>query len=198
MLASSAGDDTGVPIASLIGRLSSFDLRLHFTLYRTYQPFIELEAPRDGETSARDGRVAIAHVVYPDIFIPTRELLRSLGVDLDASGVMRVEQSLANLTRERLLGQVLQNAWDGSPSEPYLFGRDDLDQWDIDQVEHGLTYRASANGMSLMAWGLGLDDPSPLGYRDAPIPNTVGDIELPERPTAVKVSDLPKIEQREG
>lgn len=198
VLAASTGDDAGTPVAALIGRLSSFDLRLHYTLYRTYQPFIELAVNDDGDAAVIDGRVEIARVEYPDIFVPTRELLPALDLGADAAGVMRVEQALGNLGRERLLGQVLHNSWNGSPAEPYLFGRDDLNRWDIEQPEHGLVFAPSANGMSLMAWGLGLEDRSPLSYRDVAVPDTIGDIKLPACPSPVKVSSLPKAAKPEA
>lgn len=182
VLAASGEDDAGAPVAALIGRLSSFDLRLHYTLYRVYQPFMEI-ALASGRETAADAR-------YPEIFVPTRELLPSLGVD--GADVLVLERGLVNLGRERLLGEALRGGWNGPPHEPYVLSADGLRRWEIEQPEHGLVFVPSANGMSLMAWGLGLTDTSPLGYGNASIPATIGDIELPAPPTAILMSELPR------
>ena len=48
--------------------------------------------------------------------------------------------------------------------------------------------------MSLLAWGIGLIDPSPLGYRDSNIPDAVGEIDVPDCESAAPVLDLPEVE----
>ena len=111
ILAASYEDDTGVPIAAQVARLSSLDLSRHFALYRTYQPFIS--------RSADVGRPEA--MVYSDLYVSKADLLDTCGLPQDAIGIIRLEQALRNLGRERLIGQVLHNGWDGSPSQPFLF-----------------------------------------------------------------------------
>lgn len=189
ILAASGEDDTGVPIAALIARLSSLDLRLHFALYRTYQPFIsttvEVQQPEA--------------VTLPDLYVSKADLLDLCGLPHEALGIVRLEQALRNLGRERLIGQVLHNGFDGSPSEPFLFSDAEIRRWfKRDPPSPGVVFAPSSDGMSLLAWGVGLADPSPLGYRDCLIPNAVGDIDLPGCTSAAPVLELPESSEGSG
>jgi hypothetical protein len=183
ILAAASEDDTGVPIAAQIARLSSLDLRLHFALYRTYQPFISI-------TVGVDRPEAMSH---PDLYVSKTNLLHACGLPHDAPGIVRLEQGLRNLGRERLIGQVLHNGFDGSPSEPFLFSDAEIRRWfKREPPEPGVVFAPSNDGMSLLAWGVGLADPSPLGYRDCDIPDAVGEIELAECGSATPVLELPE------
>lgn len=185
LAASGPGDDTGVPIAALIARLSSVDLRLHYVLYATFQQFIEMSVGVGEPESMR----------HPDVFVPTVELLAAIGLPADAHGIIRLEQALRNLGRERLVGQVLHNGMDGSPAEPFVRGSAEVTRWwKREAAEDGVVFAASADGMALMGWGLGLVDPSPLGYVTAVIPDEVQGVPLPACPSAIAVMDLPEID----
>ena len=72
-------DDTGVPIAAQIARLSSLDLRLHFALYRTYQPFISISVEVDRPES----------ITYPDLYVSKVDLLAACGLPESAIGIVR-------------------------------------------------------------------------------------------------------------
>ena len=189
ILAASSDNDTGVPIAALIARLSPLDLRLHFAIYRSYQPFISIMVMVERPET----------VTYPDLYVSKSDLLDACGLPREAPGIILLEQALRNLGRERLIGQVLHNGFDGSPSEPFLFSDAEVRRWfKRNPPEPGVVFAPSSDGMSLLAWGAGLADPSPLGYRDCDIPNRFGEIEISGCGSATPVLELPEIGDGSG
>ncbi len=189
VLASSSKDDTGVPIAALIARLSSLDLRLHFAIYRTYQPFMSITVGLEG----------VEEVSCPDLYVSKANLLDACGLPREPPGIILLEQALRNLGRERLIGQVLHNGFNGSPSEPFLFSDAEIRRWfKRDPPEPGVVFAPSSDGMSLLAWGSGVRDPSRLGYRDCDIPDAIGEILLPECGSATLVLELPETGDESG
>ncbi|MEJ7719876.1 MAG: hypothetical protein WKF58_05290 [Ilumatobacteraceae bacterium] len=113
VLAASGEDDAGTPMVRLIGRLSSRDLRTHYVLYREFQRLITPNLG-DGEFEG---------VLYMQVvFIPTDELLSSIGCERNDEGFAALEGSLRNLAHEGLIGQVA-NGEDRSgilPPEQFL------------------------------------------------------------------------------
>ncbi len=141
-----SNDDTGVPVAALIERLSTLDLRLHFVLYRSCQPFVLAAIESDPETH-----------VDPDLYVSKADLLDSCGLPHSARGFSQLEQSLRNLGRERLVGQAVHNGFNGSPFEPFVFSAAEIRRWySREPPEPGVVFAPSDDGMSLLAWGAGI------------------------------------------
>lgn len=181
ILAASTRHDLGVPVAALIARLSSLDLRLHFALYSTSKRLISA----DGLDVTAD----------PDLYISDADLLDACALPRGSDGVVQLQQSLRNLGRERLIGQVLHNGFDGSPPEPFVNNEAETRRW-FKRVppEPGIVFAPCADGMALLAWGAGLTDPSPETFRASDLSTLAGGIDLPECVSAKPVSQLPGIE----
>lgn len=187
VFAASGEDDSGAPIVQLIGRLSSRDLRTHYVLYRELQRFIEPEA---GDPRSGPERRLGTH-----LFIPLDEFLVSVGLEHDDAGLASAAASLRNLANERLLGQVLHNGSSGSPPELFIFGEPAaMTNWfrKIRFPGAGLLFVPSPFGETLLAWGCGVEHPSPSAYRSMVVP-PMRDETIPECPSAATLDALPQV-----
>jgi hypothetical protein len=185
VLAASSADDDGVPIASLIGRLASLDLRVHYLLYREVHRFIAFPEPEPGEDS-RPGH----------LFIPLAPLLQALGSTVPSPTQDRFEGALRNLAREDLIGQAFDNSWGGLPLDRFVISSPDAPSAWMQGFAHpeatGVVMTPSAMGMTLMAWGCGAElPPSPRAFEAMTMP------ELSENVLSVdgtvRVNDLERL-----
>ncbi len=129
-------DDRALPFAAMIGRLSSFELRTHYILYRATADVLSERGPYFGVSPIAQMERDVACLV------PYRPLLnlvsqRDVDAEPDLQTVDAGIRSLDELSRENLIQ-----------------GHDSLDQSDPSLPSY--SFRPTRRGFELFLWGLGL------------------------------------------
>jgi hypothetical protein len=189
VLAASGPDDSGASIVGQIGRLSSRELRLHFSIYRELHRLLHLpNAPflQDINSNWHAGRTL-------ELFVDLDELRGAVGLPLTPDGVVGLQTALRSLAREQLVAPYGGHGMTFGPAqEGFMVGSaHDLEAYLGNQSvpSAGVIVRPTVAGMTMMAWGVGARDPSPATFQALPtIPSS--DPPVPTCRSAVLVETL--------
>jgi hypothetical protein len=191
VLAASGPDDSAASIVGQIGRLSSRELRLHFSIYRELHRLLHLpNAPilQDINNDWHTGRTL-------ELFVDLDELRGSVGLPLTPDGVVGLQTALRSLAREQLVAPYGGHGMTFGPAHEgfMVASAHDLEAYvgNRSVPSAGVIVRPTVTGMTMMVWGVGARDPSPATFQGLPtISPSVPTV--PTCPSAVLVATLPR------
>ena len=193
LAATGPDDDAGAAVAAQIGRLSAFQLRLHYVAYREVWRH---ERERPGSTVDLRDVDDLAHNL--ETFVPAGEAYAALGLAAgEPESAVRVLSALPVLAREGLVaGLGLSGRTYGPSPAGFAFaGPDRLGSLHKRVFPGpGLSFRPTPSGIELFSWGCGWEDHDPVGLRTLPAELVEFDPSVPPCPGAVVVSALPRTE----
>jgi hypothetical protein len=129
-------DDRGATLVSLVSRLSSYQLRVHYIIYRT---FLELYSGSNTPITQSKDRVTLKTL------IPESTLLVAMDFSESEPGQMIMEHALVGLSREELF----------APHNWAYGGGSLLQQRGYNGPERGLIVEPTPNGVELFLNGMG-------------------------------------------
>lgn len=129
-------DDRGATLISLVSRLSSYQLRVHYVIYRI---FFELYGGSNTPITPSKDRITLK------TFIPESSLLIAMDFSESEPGQMIMEHALVGLSREELFNP-LNWAYGGPPM---------LQQRGYNGPERGLIVEPTPNGVELFLNAMG-------------------------------------------